>query len=68
MLPSDVDAHDILNRMAVDKKNKGGLKYMVYLRCIGDAGKGAEAVEDDTLLRILSPSAKILPSGLVFGQ
>ncbi|EGD78765.1 hypothetical protein PTSG_11780 [Salpingoeca rosetta] len=67
-LPRDCDAHAVVRRMAADKKNQGGVKRMVYLRHIGNAGTGAEDVEDHMLLRILSPGLTVVPHGRVHGS
>lgn len=62
-MPATLDAADVLNRMGVDKKNKAGVKRMVYLRSLGDAGRGAEDVADELLLRVLAPGVRVIPSG-----
>jgi pentafunctional AROM polypeptide len=67
-MPSNVTAEQVVHKMAVDKKNQGGVKYMVYLRSIGDAGAGAEPVADETLLRILSPAVEVVPPGPILGE
>jgi 3-dehydroquinate synthetase len=62
-MPATLDAAEVLNRMGVDKKNKGGVKHMVYLRSLGDAGRGAEEVTDELLLRVLAPGVRVVPTG-----
>jgi len=54
--------------MAVDKKNSHGVKRIVYLRKIGDAGRGAEDVSDELLLRIMSPAVEVVPHGPIVGE
>eukprot|EP00045_Choanoeca_perplexa_P015942 m.207861 g.207861 ORF g.207861 m.207861 type:complete len:1320 (+) comp17124_c0_seq5:4748-8707(+) len=58
----------ILAKMAVDKKNSHGVKRLVYLRKIGDAGRGAEEVTDELLLRIMSPAVEVVPHGPIVGK
>lgn len=60
-MPTGLGVKDILDKMATDKKNKGGIKYIVLLRSIGDAGGGAEAVEDKLILRVLAPGVCVVP-------
>ena len=66
-MPSIVRAEDVLDKMGVDKKNVGGSKKIVLLRSIGDAGTGAEGVDDAHLLRVLAPGVEVVPSGPVCG-
>lgn len=65
--PSRVRAEEILAKMGVDKKNIGGTKRIVLLRSIGDGGSDAHAVEDDYILRVLSPGIVVQPKIHVSG-
>lgn len=62
-MPHSVDTNHVLEKMSVDKKNQKGVKRMVYLRSIGDAGTGAEDVEDNLLLRVMSHAVYVVPKG-----
>lgn len=66
-MPTAVRAEDVLAKMAVDKKNVGGAKKIVLLRAIGDAGNGAESVDDAQILRVMAPGVEVVPSGPVHG-
>ncbi|EDQ88471.1 uncharacterized protein MONBRDRAFT_32780 [Monosiga brevicollis MX1] len=66
-IPTGVSHNDVLHKMAVDKKNERGRKHIVFLRAIGDAGQGAEPVEDDLLLRIMAPAVEVVPHGPIAG-
>lgn len=67
-LPHELNARDILEKMAVDKKNSGGVKRIVLLRAIGDAGNDAYPVSDDVILRVLSREIQIIPRGPITGS
>ena len=61
--PDSLAPTAILEKMAVDKKNRGGVKYIVLIEAIGDAGKRAHPVPDAPILRVLSPGLVLLPPG-----
>ena len=60
-MPKSITASDILDKMSKDKKNQDGVKHLILLRSIGDAGMGAEPVTDDLILRILAPGVSVKP-------
>eukprot|EP00051_Salpingoeca_urceolata_P000261 m.33341 g.33341 ORF g.33341 m.33341 type:complete len:1512 (-) comp10359_c0_seq2:178-4713(-) len=62
-IPSGVAVDDIMAKMAVDKKNCGGVKRIVLLERIGACSRGACAVEDRTIRRALSNCVEVKPSG-----
>ena len=67
-MPAAAHPKEILRRMACDKKNKNGVKYIVMLESIGDSGNCAHPVEDDDILRVLSPGVELIPAGYVISM
>lgn len=63
-LPVDVPAKSepalVLEKMAVDKKNAGGVKRVVLLKAIGDAGRAATGVTDKAIMKCLAPGACVV--------
>ena len=66
-MPAEAHPKEVLRRMACDKKNKNGTKYIVMLKSVGDSGNGAHPVEDDDILRVLSPGVQLIPGGALSG-
>ena len=66
-MPAGLRAEDVLEKMGVDKKNHGGVKRIVLLRSLGDAGNNAEGVDDAHILRVMAPGAEVVPHGAVEG-
>ena len=61
-LPAGLAMDDLMDRMAVDKKNKGGKKAVVILAGIGATyQKRATIVQDQAIRTVLSPALTIIP-------
>eukprot|EP00667_Euglena_gracilis_P001208 EG_transcript_1208 len=64
ILMPKLEVTDLMEKMAVDKKNKGGKKYVTLLECIGRCHmQKAIPVEDPTIELILSEAVVVHPAG-----
>ena len=62
VMPRGLDIADLMEKMAVDKKNKGGKKAIVLLRDIGTLVERKSILVDDTPIeKILSLALELLP-------
>lgn len=63
-VPSHLLVPDMMEKMAVDKKNKGGKKAVVLLQCVGEVKEKIPVlVEDDVIERVLSEYVCVMPPG-----
>eukprot|EP00906_Rhabdomonas_costata_P026554 RCo037837 len=61
-VPSFLSLGDLMEKMAVDKKNKGGKKYIVLLKTLGEcAEKKGIAVADEIIELIFSHTVTVSP-------
>ena len=62
VMPKGLEVPDLMEKMAVDKKNKGGKKAIVLLRDIGALVQRKSLIIDDAPIeKILSPALEVTP-------